>query len=265
MSAAKCACDAMDISAWLRSLGLERYEQAFQENAIDEAILPKLTAEDLRDLGVTAVGHRRILLDAIAALRAETFRETTERSVEPDRSGGKTPEAVRRQLTVMFCDLVGSTALSAKLDPEDLRDVIGAYHRCCTDLVERNGGFVAKYMGDGILAYFGYPQAHEHDAECAVRAGLELVEAVPKLATMAGAPLQVRVGIATGLVVVGDLIGAGAAQEQAVVGETPNVAARLQAIAEPGTVAIAATTRRLIGSLFEYRDLGAIALKGFAE
>src|SRR6267378_4942313 len=255
----------MDISAWLRGLGLERYGQAFRENAIDEASLPKLTAEDLRDLGVTAVGHRRILLDAIAALRAETFRETTERSVEPDRSGGKTPEAVRRQLTVMFCDLVGSTALSAKLDPEDLRDVIGAYHRCCTDLVERNGGFVAKYMGDGILAYFGYPQAHEHDAECAVRAGLELVEAVPKLATMAGAPLQVRVGIATGLVVVGDLIGAGAAQEQAVVGETPNVAARLQAIAEPGTVAIAATTRRLIGSLFEYRDLGAIALKGFAE
>src|SRR6266478_6135796 len=145
--------NAMDISAWLRGLGLERYEEAFRENAIDEAILPKLTAEDLRDLGVTAVGHRRILLDAIAALRAETFRETTERSVEPDRSGGKTPEAVRRQLTVMFCDLVGSTALSAKLDPEDLRDVIGAYHRCCTDLVERNGGFVAKYMGDGILAY----------------------------------------------------------------------------------------------------------------
>src|SRR5262249_27649980 len=144
----------MDISAWLRGLGLERYEQAFRENAIDEASLPKLTAEDLTDLGVTAVGHRRILLDAIVALRAETFREATERSIEPDRSGGKTPEAERRQLTVMFCDLVGSTALSAKLDPEDLRDVIGAYHRRCTDLVERNGGFVAKYMGDGILAYF---------------------------------------------------------------------------------------------------------------
>jgi class 3 adenylate cyclase/predicted ATPase len=255
----------MDISAWLRSLDLERYEQAFRENAIDEASLPKLTVEDLRDLGVTAVGHRRILLDAIAALRAEISRDTSERSVEPDRSYSKATGAERRQLTVMFADLVGSSALSAKLDPEDLRDVIRAYHRCCTDLVEHNGGFVAKYMGDGILAYFGYPRAHEHDAECAVRAGLELVEAVPKLATMAGAPLQVRVGIATGLVVVGDLIGAGAAQEQAVVGETPNVAARLQAIAEPGTVAIAATTRRLIGSLFEYRDLGAIALKGFAE
>src|SRR5258705_2102974 len=150
MSAAKCACDAMDISAWLRSWALNRYEQAFKKIAIDEAIWPKLTAEDLRDLGVTAVGHRRILLDAIAALRAETFRETTERSVEPDRSGGKTPEAVRRQLTVMFADLVGSTALSARLDPEDLREIIGAYHRCAVETVSRFGGFVAKYMGDGV-------------------------------------------------------------------------------------------------------------------
>jgi Adenylate and Guanylate cyclase catalytic domain/SAM domain (Sterile alpha motif) len=204
--------NGMDISAWLRGLGLERYEQAFRENAIDEAILPKLTAEDLRDLGVTVVGHRRILLDAIAALRAETFRDTTEHSVEPDRSGGKAPEAERRQLTVMFCDLVGSTALSARLDPEDMREIVGAYHRCCADLITTAGGFVAKYMGDGVLAYFGYPHAHEHDAERAVRAGLVLVEAVPKLTTAAGVPLQVRVGIATGLVVVGDLIGAGAAK-----------------------------------------------------
>jgi class 3 adenylate cyclase len=165
----------------------------------------------------------------------------------------------------MFCDLVGSTALSARLDPEDLRGVISAYHRCCTELFERNGGFVAKYMGDGVLAYFGYPQAHEHDAERAVRAGLNLIEAVPKLATHAGSPLQVRVGIATGLVVVGDLIGAGAAQEQAVVGETPNLAARLQALAEPGAVVIAAATRRLTGGLFDYRDLGTMALKGLGE
>ena len=156
----------------------------------------------------------------------------------------------------MFCDLVGSTALSARLDPEDLREIVGAYHRCCADLIASAGGFVAKYMGDGVLAYFGYPQAHEHDAERAVRAGLALVEAVPKLTTAAGAPLQVRVGIATGLVVVGDLIGAGAAQEQAVVGETPNLAARLQALAEPGAVVIASSTRRLTGGLFEYRDLG---------
>ena len=173
--------------------------------------------------------------------------------------------AERRQLTVMFCDLVGSTALSARLDPEDMREIVGAYHRCCADLITRAGGFVAKYMGDGVLAYFGYPQAHEHDAERAVRAGLALVEAVPKLKTAAGAPLQVRVGIATGLVVVGDLIGAGAAQEQAVVGETPNLAARLQALAEPGTVVIASSTRRLTGGLFDYRDLGTVALKGFAE
>jgi class 3 adenylate cyclase/predicted ATPase len=165
----------------------------------------------------------------------------------------------------MFCDLVGSTALSARLDPEDLRAIIGAYHRRCTELIEHNGGFVAKYMGDGVLAYFGYPQAQEHDAERGVRAGLALVEAVPSLSTEASVPLQVRVGIATGLVVVGDLIGAGAAKEQAVVGETPNLAARLQVLAEPGAVVIAASTRRLTGGLFEYRDLGSVALKGFAE
>jgi class 3 adenylate cyclase len=146
-----------------------------------------------------------------------------------------------------------------------LRGIITAYHRCCTELVERNGGFVAKYMGDGVLAYFGYPQAHEHDAERAVRAGLCLVEAVSKLSTPDGEALQVRVGIATGLVVVGDLIGAGAAQEQAVVGETPNLAARLQALAEPGAVVIGSSTRQLIGGLFDYRDLGTMALKGFAE
>jgi class 3 adenylate cyclase len=173
--------------------------------------------------------------------------------------------AERRQLTVMFCDLVGSTALSARLDPEDLRSVIGAYHKCVAETIARFDGFVAKYMGDGVLAYFGYPKAHEHDAERAVRAGLALVEAVPKLATTAGSPLQVRVGIATGLVVVGDLIGAGAAQEQAVVGETPNLAARLQVLAEPGAVVIASSTRRLTGGLFEYRDLGTVPLKGFAE
>jgi len=145
-----------------------------------------------------------------------------------------------------------------------LREIIGTYHRCCTELVERNGGFVAKYMGDGVLAYFGYPQAREHDAEHAVRAALALVEAVPKLATKAGSPLQVRVGIGTGLVVVGDLIGAGAAQEQAVVGETPNLAARLQAVAAPGTVVVGPTTRRLLAGLFEYHDLGGIEAKGFA-
>ena len=252
----------MDICAWLRGLGLERYEQAFQENAIDEAILPKLNAEDLRDLGVTAVGHRRLLLDAIAALRAETFRGTVEHSVGLDRSGGKAPEAERRQLTVMFVDLVGSTALSARVDPEELRDIIGAYHRRCAEIITGSGGFVAKYLGDGVLAYFGYPQAHEEDAEQAVRAGLALIEAVAKLDTGQVTSLQVRVGIATGIVVVGDLLGEGAAQEQTVIGETPNLAARLQGLAEPNTVVIADNTRRLLGGLFDYRDFGALPVAG---
>jgi class 3 adenylate cyclase/tetratricopeptide (TPR) repeat protein len=165
----------------------------------------------------------------------------------------------------MFCDLVGSTALSSRLDPEDMREVIGAYHRCCAEQITKAGGFVAKYMGDGVLAYFGYPQAHEHDAERAVRAGLRLVEAVPTLRPGHNASLQVRIGVATGLVVVGDLIGEGAAQEQGVVGETPNVAARLQALAEPGQVVISQRTRRLTGGMFEYQDLGRVALRGLAD
>ena len=163
----------------------------------------------------------------------------------------------------MFCDLVGSTALSARLDPEELREVIGAYHRCVAEAVRRFDGFVAKYMGDGVLVYFGYPRAHEDDAERAVRAGLAVVEAVRGIA--AAEPLEVRIGIATGLVVVGDLIGEGASQEQAVVGETPNLAARLQALAEPGSVVIAPATRRLLGNLFRLQALGRHEVKGLAE
>jgi class 3 adenylate cyclase len=160
----------------------------------------------------------------------------------------------------MFSDLVGSTALSARMDPEDLREVIAAYQKCVAETVRRFGGFVAKYMGDGVLVYFGYPEAHEDDAERAVRSGLELVAAVSAL--KAATPLQTRVGIATGLVVVGDLIGTGSAQEQAVVGETPNLTARLQGIAEPNTVVIAESTRKLLGNLFDLQDLGAQDLKG---
>ena len=166
--------------------------------------------------------------------------------------------AERRQVTVMFSDLVGSTALSARMDPEDLREVISAYQKCVAATVQRFGGFVAKYMGDGVLVYFGYPQAHEDDAERAVRAGLELVAAVGGLKTHAA--LRMRVGIATGLVVVGDLIGSGASQEQAIVGETPNLAARLQGVAEPNSVVIAESTRKLVGNLFELEDLGAKGL-----
>src|SRR5262249_2751682 len=212
----------MDVGAWLRELGLEQYEQAFRDNSVDGGLLARLTAEDLKEIGVTAVGHRRRLLDAIVVLRAETHAPPT-LAASPSR----------RQLTVMFVDLVDSTALSARLDLEDLREVMGAYHARVAEVVGRFGGFVAKYMGDGVLAYFGYPRAQEDDAEQAIRAGLELVRAVHNLGSPAGPALRVRIGIATGLVVVGDLIGSGAAQEQAVVGETPNLAARLQALADP--------------------------------
>jgi class 3 adenylate cyclase len=249
----------VNITAWLHGLGLQQYEKAFRENEIDATVLPELTAEDLRDIGVSLIGHRRKLLAAIAALRDERQPEPAERRESIDTAG----PAERRQLTVMFCDLVGSTALSVQLDPEDLREIIAAYHRAIAAIVAESGGFVARYMGDGVLVYFGYPQAHEDEAQRAVRAGLSAIEAVSRL-DVGSAKLQARVGIATGLVVVGDLIGEGSAQEQSVVGETPNLAARLQAVAEPGTVVIAAGTHRLVGNLFEYRELGAVEVKGFA-
>jgi len=256
----------MDIVVWLRSLGLGRYEAAFRDNEIDETVLPNLTAEDLKDLGVSVVGHRRKLLDAIAALRTDAGPKAPSSNATTTSSGpAVSPEdhAERRQVTVMFSDLVGSTALSARMDPEDLRDVISAYQKCVAETVGCFGGFVAKYMGDGVLVYFGYPQAHEDDAEQAVRAGLELVAALSGLKTQAA--LQTRVGIATGVVVVGDLVGSGEAQERGIVGETPNLAARLQGIAEPNSVVIADDTRKLLGNLFELEDLGAKDLKGIAE
>ena len=251
----------MDVGGWLRSLGLERYEAAFRDNEIDDTVLLSLTAEDLKELGVGILGHRRKLLDAIAALRANESAKVPPADTPPT-VGSPKDAAERRQVTVMFSDLVGSTALSARMDPEDLREVISAYQKCVAETVQRFGGFVAKYMGDGVLVYFGYPQAHEDDAERAVRAGLELIAAVAGLKTRA--PLQTRVGIATGLVVVGDLIGSGEAQERGIVGETPNLAARLQGIAEPNMVVIAEGTRRLLGNLFELEDLGAKDLKGIA-
>src|SRR5499427_81722 len=231
---------AMDVADWLRGLGLEQYESAFSANEIDEGVLPSLTSEDLREIGVVPIGHRRRLLDAIAALgtQAPVIAETT---VSYETPAPASPE--RRQLTVMFCDLVGSTPLSSRLDPEDLREVIAAYHRAVAGVVTAFDGFVGRYMGDGVLVYFGYPRAHEDDAERAVRAGLGVVDTVARLNVKSG-KLQARVGIATGLVVVGDLIGAGRAQEQSVVGETPNLAARLQALAQPDAVVIAAGTRR---------------------
>src|SRR6516165_293244 len=252
----------MDISTWLHGIGMQQYEQAFRDNAIDEEVLRELTTDDLRDLGVNLVGHRRKLLAAIAVLRSVVpVSGVPSASIEPKRHGqdtGAQPrEAERRQVTVMFCDLVGSTPLSARLDPEDLRGIIGAYHRCVTETVEGFAGFVARYMGDGVLVYFGYPQAHEDDAERATRCGLALVDRVPHLNQ--AEELHARVGIATGLVVVG-----GEVVEHDVAGDTPNLAARLQALAEPDAVVIAGSTRRLTGDLFEYQDLGEIELKGIA-
>jgi class 3 adenylate cyclase len=252
----------MDVGGWLRSLGLEQYEAAFRENAITETLLPSLTAEDLKDLGVGIVGHRRTLLNAVAALRAEASTKAPLSDAVPTIDRPAREAAERRHVTVMFSDLVGSTALSARMDPEDLREVISAYQKCVAETVRRFGGFVAKYLGDGVLVYFGYPQAHEDDAERAVLAGLELVTAVAAVRTHA--PLRTRVGVATGLVVVGDLIGTGEAQERGIVGETPNLAARLQALAEPDMVVIAEATRKLLGNLFELADLGAMDLKGIA-
>jgi len=259
----------VNVAAWLSRLGLEQYEQAFRENDVDAEVLPELTAEDLIGLGVTSIGHRRKLLAAIAALREKALAandKTASISAPAAKNipGVSAPtSAERRQLTVMFCDLVGSTELSARLDPEDLREVIAAYHRAVADVVRSFDGFVAKFMGDGVLVYFGYPRAHEDDAERAIRSGLGIVDAVGRLDARS-VKLQARVGIATGLVVVGDLIGEGSAQEQSVVGETPNLAARLQALAEADAVVIAASTQRLVGNLFEYRDLGAVAVKGIA-
>ncbi len=256
----------MDMAAWLQDLGLERYAPAFRDNEIDARVLPSLTAEDLKDLGVTLVGHRRLLLNAIATLgsagTAATVSATAVTVAPPDAPAPST-DAERRQLTVMFCDLVGSTALSTRHDPEDLRELIGDYHRAVAETVIRFDGFVAKYMGDGVLIYFGYPQAHEDDAERAVRAGLAVIETVSKLPTRED--LSVRLGIATGLAVVGDLIGEGAAQERGVVGETPNLAARLQALAAPHTLVIAEATRRQVGGLFDLEDLGSQQLAGFGE
>ncbi|HET6519516.1 MAG TPA: AAA family ATPase, partial [Geminicoccaceae bacterium] len=251
----------MDVAAWLRDLGLARYEPAFRDHEIDWEILPDLTEADLEKLGLP-LGPRKKLVKAIAALSAAAAPAAPATTSRPTSTA---PGAERRQLTVLFCDLVGSTELAARLDPEDLGAVIRAYQDRAADAVGRWGGSVAKYLGDGVLACFGWPRAHEDDAERAVRAGLELVQGVGRLtAGEGGPPLAARVGIATGLVMVGEPVGEGPARERAVVGETPNLAARLQALAEPGAVVVAPGTRRLVDGLFDVTDLGAHALKGFA-
>jgi class 3 adenylate cyclase len=239
---------------------MSEYAQRFAQNDIDFAVLVELTDQDLEKIGVKSLGHRRKIMRAIAA--PSEGKTAQKPAVAETLAATPRDTAERRQVTVMFSDLVGSTALSARMDPEDLREVITAYQKTVAETVQRFGGYIAKYMGDGALVYFGYPQAHEDDSERAVRAGLELIQAVAGLKS--ATPLQTRVGIATGLVVVGDLIGSGEAQERGIVGETPNVAARLQGLAEPNTVVIAENTRKLLGNIFDLKDLGAQEVKGKA-
>jgi len=258
----------MDVATWLHGLGLGQYDQAFRANDIDAEVLGDLTAEDLVGLGVTSIGHRRKLLAAIGTLRAGLVPATTSSTEAPAAvSGTALPprEAERRQVTVMFVDLVGSTALSARLDPEDMRKVLRAYQDTVAGEILRYEGHVAKFMGDGVLAYFGWPTAHEDDAERAALAGLAVTRSVAALQSPDGQTLAARIGIATGLVVVGDLVGSGEAQERDVIGETPNLAARLQALAEPGQMVIAESTYRLLGRLFEVEDLGQRRLAGFSK
>jgi class 3 adenylate cyclase/DNA polymerase III delta prime subunit len=258
----------MDVGAWLRELDLEQYEAAFRENGVSEKDLPHLTAEDLQDLGVVAVGHRRRLLVAIEALRLKSMPagDPVPSSPGPPIDPSSQPDASettaeRRPLSVVFCDLVGSTALSSRLDPEDLREVIRSYQARVVSTIQAYKGFIARYVGDGVLVYFGWPEAHETDAARAVRAALAVAAAVSE-APVAGQTLQVRIGIATGLVVVGEPIGTGDSRQQTAVGETPNRAARLQSLAGPGQVVIDAATKRQIGDLFDCRELGTIELKG---
>jgi len=259
----------VDIERWLQDLGLGQYAEAFREHAVDDAVLPSLTSEDLKDLGVGLVGHRRRILDAAVKLRDKD--STAPRAAAPeDAAASAAPprskaHAERRMVTILFCDLVGSTELAAHYDPEELGDVIAAFQNFCASQIERLGGHVGLVMGDGLLAYFGYPRARENEAEWALRAGLAILDGVAALPRPGGQNLSARLGVATGLVVVGDLLGAGDAREQTVIGETPNLAARFQALAQPGEMICGTVTRRLTGGLFEFEDLGPQALKGFAE
>jgi class 3 adenylate cyclase/tetratricopeptide (TPR) repeat protein len=252
-------------------MGLGQYAEAFAANHIDADLLPDLTLGDLEALGIVSLGHRKKILKAISALgsAAPPLPGTPGPAESAAPRHPHASEAERRQLTVMFCDLVGSTALSTRLDPEVLQDLIRAFQDRCAGAISRFDGYIARYMGDGMLVYFGFPRAHEDDPERAVRAGLAVVSTIADLnrdtGPSNGVDLSVRVGIATGVVVVGDIVGVGAAAESTVVGETPNLAARLQGVAQPNQVVISSSTRDLVADRFEFEDLGRQALKGLSE
>ena len=250
------------IRKWLVELGLGRHVDAFVENAVDRDLLPHLTNDDLKDLGIAKLGDRKTLLLAIERLEAKQVEGPEEADTFEAASAGR-GQAERRQLTLMFCDLVDSTGLSTRLDPEDLREVLRGFQGLVASEVARYEGYIAKFMGDGVLIYFGYPRAHEDAAERAVRTGLAIVDAIAALET-GFESLSVRIGVATGQVVVGDLLGEGAAQEEAVTGQTPNLAARLQELAEPDSIVVADSTHDLLGERFEFQNLGEHGLKGFA-
>ncbi|MGA8950053.1 MAG: adenylate/guanylate cyclase domain-containing protein, partial [Xanthobacteraceae bacterium] len=255
-----------DLSQWLEQFGLEALAAVLADNDVDLDILPDLTEQDFEKLGIS-LGHRRKLLKAIATLRDDSGTAPGKLEQEPTKPAppAPAPEAERRQVTVLFSDLVGSTALATALDPEDLSRLIKRYQDACAGAVARFDGYIAKFMGDGVLAYFGFPQAHEDAAERSVRAALAIVDTVRQIERSDGVPLQTRVGIATGIVVVGDIVGSGAAREESIVGETPNLAARLQTLAEPNAVLISEATCRLLGGSFDYQNLGEHELKGFAK
>jgi class 3 adenylate cyclase len=265
-----------EIGQWLLALGMGQYVDAFVENHITIDDLPDLSDADLKELGVTAMGHRKGILRSVADHASQTDISGTlvapnasssdlQKTSTSDNPTSNSGSAERRQLTVMFADLVGSTELSGRLDPEDMRDAITIYQECVAKQVIEIEGHVAKYMGDGILCYFGWPQAHEDDAERAARAALNIISSLALASTPHGEKLEARIGIATGLVVVGDLIGEGASQEEAVIGETPNLAARLQSIAKPGQIVVSDTTRQLLSQSLDVDPLGQKDLKGISR
>src|ERR1700758_3068238 len=254
------------VSAWLEQLGLSGYLQAFLDNDIDAGNLAHLTSTDLVELGVTSVGHRRRLLDGIARLAVEVQRpEPKEKPAPRAPAAAPRPLAIaeRRQVTTLFCDLVGYTKLSSDLDPETVLELLTSYKDTCASLIESYGGHVLRYVGDGVLATFGYPRAREDDAARAVATALILAKEIGKLVTPKGNQLEVRIGIATGLVVAGDLVGEAAVERHSLVGEAPNLAARLQGEASAGEVLIAETTAKIIGGQFRLESLDTRKLKGF--